>query len=103
MLEWVMEPAGAQAPPWSSAEIAIVTTGERPDLDGQVRAAFRAVWPEFIFHDPASGEYLERVEAYFPHLDILLVDRGKCSLAVGGLRSHGRELSQASRTATTEL
>jgi len=77
MLEWVMEPAGAQAPPWSSAEIAIVTTGERPDLDGQVRAAFRAVWPEFIFHDPVSGEYLERVEAYFPHLDILLVDRGE--------------------------
>jgi hypothetical protein len=38
-----------------------VTRSDRPDLDDQVREAFRVKWPEFIFHDPVAHEYAERV------------------------------------------
>jgi len=55
----------------------IVTTADRHDLDDEVRAAFRGGWPEFIFHDPVSNAHVERVEAYFPRYDILLLDRGE--------------------------
>jgi GNAT superfamily N-acetyltransferase len=58
-------------------EIEVVTTGERPDLDEQVRAAFRGEWPEFIFHDPVSAAHIGRVEEYFPRYDILLLDDGE--------------------------
>jgi GNAT superfamily N-acetyltransferase len=58
------------------AEIEIVTTADRPDLDDQARAALRGVWPEFIFHDSLVAAYLERVEAYFPRYDLLLLARG---------------------------
>ena len=34
------------------AELEIVTAAGRRDLDEEARDAFRAVWPEFIFHDP---------------------------------------------------
>ncbi len=33
------------------ADIEVVTSGERHDLE-EARAAFRPIWPEFIFHDP---------------------------------------------------
>jgi GNAT superfamily N-acetyltransferase len=59
------------------AEIEVVTTGERHDLDEQARAAFLSTWPEFIFHDPISGQYIERVEQYFPYYDIMLLDEGQ--------------------------
>jgi GNAT superfamily N-acetyltransferase len=58
-------------------ETEIVTTGERHDLDDQVRAALRGSWPEFIFHDPIVDEYIERVEIYFPRYDILLLHDGE--------------------------
>jgi GNAT superfamily N-acetyltransferase len=55
-------------------ELEVVTTSERQDLDEQASAAFRPGWPEFIFHDPISSEYIERVEAYFPQYRVLLLD-----------------------------
>ena len=59
------------------AEIEIVTTADRRDLDDQVRAALRGVWPEFIFHDALVAAYIERVEAYFPRYDVLVLARGE--------------------------
>jgi GNAT superfamily N-acetyltransferase len=59
------------------AELEIVTTSARQDLEEQARAALREPWPEFIFHDPVVAEYLGRVEAYFPDLDVLLLDAGE--------------------------
>ncbi|MFZ0168082.1 MAG: hypothetical protein WAL64_01515 [Candidatus Dormiibacterota bacterium] len=53
-----------------------MTTSERPDLDEEARAAFRSVWPEFIFHDPVAREHMGRVEKYFPFYDVMLLDRG---------------------------
>ena len=43
-------------------DIEVVTTGKRHDLDDEVRAAFHSTWPKFIFHDPVTVEYIERVE-----------------------------------------
>ena len=59
------------------AELEVVTTADRPDLDDQAEAAFRPGWPEFIFHDPISSEHIGRVATYFPHYDVLLLDRGE--------------------------
>jgi hypothetical protein len=59
------------------AELEIVTTADRRDLEEQVRDAFRVVWPEFIFHDPVSAAYIGRVETYFPQYDVLLLDEGQ--------------------------
>jgi GNAT superfamily N-acetyltransferase len=59
------------------SQIEIVTTTERPDLDGEANAAFRSVWPEFIFHDPVSREHMDRVETYFPFYDVMLLDHGE--------------------------
>lgn len=59
------------------AETEIVTTADRRDLDDEARAAFRGEWPEFIFHDPVSNAHVERVEAYFPRYDILLLADGE--------------------------
>jgi GNAT superfamily N-acetyltransferase len=59
------------------AEIEVVTTADRPDLDDQAEKAFRGEWPEFIFHDPVSAAHIDRVEQYFPGYDILLVDDGE--------------------------
>jgi len=58
-------------------ELEIVTSSSRPDLEEQVRAAFRPAWPELIFHDPISNEYIGRVETYFPQYDVLLLDDGE--------------------------
>jgi hypothetical protein len=59
------------------AELEIVTTADRPDLDDQARAVFRPGWPEFIFHDPIVSEHIGRVATYFPHYDVLLLDGGE--------------------------
>ncbi|MGC2191820.1 MAG: GNAT family N-acetyltransferase [Candidatus Dormiibacterota bacterium] len=67
----------AQKDPGAVGEIAVVTTSHRPDLDGEARAAFRGEWPEFIFHDPVARLYIDRVEAYFPDHDVLLLDHGQ--------------------------
>lgn len=64
------------------ADLEIVTTAERHDLDEQARAAFRPGWPEFIFHDPIVSEHIGRVETYFPQYDVLLLDDGQ--LVAGG-------------------
>jgi GNAT superfamily N-acetyltransferase len=58
-------------------DLQIVTTADRHDLDEQATAAFRPGWPEFIFHDPISSEHIGRVETYFPHYDVLLLDDGQ--------------------------
>jgi GNAT superfamily N-acetyltransferase len=59
------------------AQIEIVTTADRHDLDDQARTALRGVWPEFIFHDRLVAGYIQRVEAYFPRYDVLLLARGE--------------------------
>jgi len=58
-------------------DLEIVTTTDRHDLDEQARDALRAVWPEFIFHDPVVAEYISRVETYFPQYDVLVLDDGQ--------------------------
>jgi GNAT superfamily N-acetyltransferase len=59
------------------SQIEIVTTSARPDLDEEAGAAFRGGWPEFIFHDPVTGEYIARVDTYFPQFDVLLLEDGE--------------------------
>lgn len=63
-------------------EFEVVTSSARPDLNEEVRAAFRGEWPEFIFHDPLAGEYLDRVEAFFPEFDVLVLEDG--TVVAGG-------------------
>src|SRR6516165_8253242 len=58
-------------------DLEIVTTTDRRDLEEQARDAFRVAWPEFIFHDPVSAAHIGRVETYFPHYDVLLLDEGQ--------------------------
>jgi len=58
-------------------DIEVVTTSERHDLDKEAEAAFRPTWPEFIFHDPVTDEYIKRVELYFPYYDVMLLEDGK--------------------------
>jgi GNAT superfamily N-acetyltransferase len=58
------------------ADIEVVTSSERHDLDAEARAAFRPAWPEFIFHDPVSAQYTDRVADYFPYYDVTLLDQG---------------------------
>ncbi|MGH3165786.1 MAG: hypothetical protein ACRDN0_07805 [Trebonia sp.] len=59
------------------ASVEVVTSGDRHDLDDEARAAFRGVWPEFIFHDPVSNAHVERVSKYFPQFDIMLLADGE--------------------------
>jgi GNAT superfamily N-acetyltransferase len=63
-------------------ELDIVTSSERPDLGAAVSAALSERWPPFIFHSPATREYLGRVQEYFAEYDILLLDEGR--VAAGG-------------------
>jgi hypothetical protein len=65
-----------------------VTAAGRPDLDEQARAALRAVWPEFIFHDPVSAAHIGRVETYFPEYDVLLLDDGQVVAGGWGVPIH---------------
>ncbi|MHB1575138.1 MAG: hypothetical protein ACYCX9_01300, partial [Candidatus Dormibacteria bacterium] len=58
-------------------EIEAVTASLRPDLEAEARVAFHSVWPEFIFHDPVSREYIDRVGDYFKEYDVLLLDQGE--------------------------
>jgi hypothetical protein len=58
-------------------DLEIVTTADRHDLDEQARDAFRVVWPEFIFHDPISSEYIDQVETNFPQYDVLILNAGQ--------------------------
>ena len=60
----------------------VVTSADRPDLDDEVRAAFRERWPEFVFHGQAAPTYLPKVTEYFSYFDVLLLDHG--SVAAGG-------------------
>jgi hypothetical protein len=55
----------------------VVTSSDRPDLEDEARAGFRVKWPEFIFHDPTSRVYIDRVEKYFPSYDVLLLDEDR--------------------------
>jgi hypothetical protein len=57
--------------------VQIVESRQRPDLEDEVRAAFRTRWPEFIFHDPVSDACIGKVEEYFPEWDLLLLDDGR--------------------------
>ncbi|MEP7022809.1 MAG: hypothetical protein ABJB47_03150 [Actinomycetota bacterium] len=58
-------------------DLEIVTTSDRPDLDEQASAAFRPIWPEFIFHSSFDRSYLERAGKYFAGFDVLLADGGE--------------------------
>lgn len=60
----------------------IVTTSARPELGDEAAAAFRERWPEFIFHDPVSRQYMSRVNDYFADFDILILVDGR--VAAGG-------------------
>jgi GNAT superfamily N-acetyltransferase len=55
----------------------IVSTSDRPDLDEQAKAALLPVWPEFIFHDPVSSEFMGRVAKCFPQYDVRILDSGE--------------------------
>jgi hypothetical protein len=55
-------------------DLEIVTSSERPDLEEQSAAAFRPIWPEFIFHSSFDRSYLERCGQYFAGYEITLLD-----------------------------
>lgn len=57
-----------------SGGVQVVTSSERPDLEDQVRQAFRVRWPEFIFHDPISNAHVEKVGQYFSSWDLWVID-----------------------------
>lgn len=63
-------------------QLEVVTVAERHDLEEQAEAAFRERWPEFIFHDQLSREYMPRVDKYFSEFAIFLLDKGR--VAAGG-------------------
>ena len=52
----------------------VVTTVDRPDLHDQFEEAFRPVWPEFIFHDSVSNQYVGQVQERFPLYDVTVVE-----------------------------
>jgi GNAT superfamily N-acetyltransferase len=56
------------------SQYTVVTTRDRPDLHEQFDDAFRPVWPELIFHDPVSKEYIERAQTRFAEYDITVVE-----------------------------
>ncbi|HVC39483.1 MAG TPA: hypothetical protein VNH20_05855 [Candidatus Dormibacteraeota bacterium] len=55
----------------------VVTTSQRPALEEEVEAAFRPLWPEFIFHDQIDREHRQKVEEYFREYDLLLLEGGQ--------------------------
>ena len=63
----------------------IFTTSDRHDLDEQAKAAFLPTWPAFIFHDPADAQYLDRVDTYFPHFDVLVLEDGEVAASGWGV------------------
>ena len=60
----------------------VVVAQDRPDLEQAVEKAFRERWPEFVFHDALSKEYLPRVQEFFREYDVLLLDEDE--VAAGG-------------------
>jgi GNAT superfamily N-acetyltransferase len=58
-------------------EFRVVINSEHPELEGEVEAAFRGEWPEFIFHDLVTAAHIERVGEYFARYDLLLLDDGE--------------------------
>lgn len=60
----------------------IVACPERPDLEEEAAAAFRERWPEFVFHDPLSKQYMDRVDEYFGQFSIFVLHDGH--VAAGG-------------------
>ena len=60
----------------------VVTSADTPELDEQTGEALREVWPEFIFHDPTSRTYIDRVQEHFPRFDVRLLDDG--AVVAGG-------------------
>ncbi len=60
----------------------IVACPDRPDLEQEAAAVFRERWPEFVFHDPLSREYMERVDEYFGQFSIFVLHDGH--VAAGG-------------------
>ena len=58
----------------------IVTSSAHPELQERAGEAFRVKWPEFIFHDPVSREFIGRAGELFPQFDVLLRD-GDSALA----------------------
>ena len=58
-------------------ELEIVTSSDRPDLEEETGAAFRPIWPEFIFHSSFDRSYLERCSQHFAGYDITLLDGGE--------------------------
>lgn len=63
-------------------EFEVLSAATRPDLKAEAASAFRGRWPEFIFHDPISSQYMRRVGEYFGDYDIWFLDDGR--LAAGG-------------------
>ncbi|MEV0843674.1 GNAT family N-acetyltransferase [Actinocatenispora sera] len=55
----------------------VVTCSDAPELDEQAGTALREVWPEFIFHDPTSRTYIDRVQQHFSRFDLWLLDDGE--------------------------
>lgn len=55
----------------------VVVSNERPDLEDQVREAFRVRWPEFIFHDPVSNANAGKVGEYFSSFDLWIIDEDR--------------------------
>lgn len=51
-----------------------MTRADRPDLDSGVAEAFRAEWPEFVFHDQVAARHIDRVGRYFADFDVLLLE-----------------------------
>jgi GNAT superfamily N-acetyltransferase len=59
----------------------VVSLAERPELADQL--PFGEGWPQFIFHDPVAKEYLDRVDAFFAELSLVLMD-GAGAIIAGG-------------------
>jgi hypothetical protein len=78
-----------------------VTASTRPDLDEEASTAFRERWPEFVFHDPISRAYVDRVEQYFPQYQVLLLDDGRVAAGGWGSRSPTTVAPPTCPTATT--
>ncbi|MEU1430885.1 hypothetical protein ABZ412_27820 [Nocardia sp. NPDC005746] len=57
------------------ARHAIVSTGDRPDLNNsRALAPLRDGWPRFVLHDRVSNDYRAAVSEFFPDFDVLLVE-----------------------------
>jgi GNAT superfamily N-acetyltransferase len=70
------------------ADIEVVTTGERHDLDEEALAAFHPTWPQFLFHDQVTPRYIARVEEYFPYYDVILLEEGHVAAGAWAVPLH---------------